>query len=151
MDSNNRLKFNLFLLKILFLLYLFSVIITSMLYSSAFVLIDCLIYLLMSLPIFLYNIYDIRRNNLISFLVFMGLNLIHLISFLKKIFTKVVEISWEDINGVSVKYSKEYYYYEVNSGSVHFELSSMGVFLVLQFVVWMIIIKKINQFEIDLE
>ncbi|MDR7211931.1 hypothetical protein J2W48_003888 [Flavobacterium piscis] len=150
MDSN-RLRFNLFLLKNLFLIYLFSVIITSMIDSSPFVLIYCWYYLLMSLPIFFYNIYDIRKNTLISYLVFSGLNLIHLINFLNKIFTKESVTSWHDVNGVLVEYIRTYYYYEINSGSVHFQLISMGVFLVLQFVVWMIIIKKMNHFEIDLE
>ncbi len=55
----NRLKFNLFLIKNLFLLDLFSVIIISMIDSSPFVLIVCWLYLLLSLPVFLFNMYEI--------------------------------------------------------------------------------------------
>lgn len=149
--DGNRLGFNLFLLKNLFLLYLFSVIFISMIDSSPFVLIVCWFYLLMSLPIFLYNIYNIRKNRLISYLVFSGLNLLHLIFYIKEIFAKKTTTHWQNINGVLVEYTKTYYYYETNSGIVHFNLISAGIFLVLQFLLWVVIIKKINQFEIDLE
>lgn len=150
MDTN-RLRFNLFLLKNLFLLYLFSVIIITMIDSSPFVLIVCWLYLLLSLPVFLFNIYEIRHNKIISYFVFSGLNLLHLISYFKKIFTKETITRWQDINGVSVEYTKTYYYYETNSGTVYYNLITAGIFLVLQFVFWVIIIKKMNQFEFDLE
>lgn len=147
----NRLKFNLFLIKNLFLLYLFSVIIISMIDSSPFVLIVCWLYLLLSLPVFLFNMHEIRYNRIISYIVFSGLNLVHLISYLKEIFTKKTVTGWQNINGILVEYTKTYYYYETDSGTVYFNLISAGIFLVLQFFVWMIIIKKMSQFEIDLE
>jgi hypothetical protein len=147
----NRLKFNLFLIKNLAFLYVFSVIIILIKYSSYFVLINCWIYLLFSLPVFFFNIYEIRHNKIISYFVFSGLNLIYLICFVTKIFKKETVTRWQDVNGVSVEYTKTYYFYEINSGSVHFTLVCMGVFLVLQFFVWMNIIKKMSQFEIDLE
>ncbi|TWI01140.1 hypothetical protein IQ05_00707 [Flavobacterium tiangeerense] len=150
MDTN-RIKFNFFLLKNLFLLYLFSVIIISMIDSSPFVLIVCWLYLLLSLPVFLFNMYEIRHNRIISYIVFSGLNLVHLISYLKEIFTKKTVTGWQNINGILVKHTKTYYYYETDSGTVYFNLISAGIFLVLQFFVWMIIIKKMSQFEIDLE
>ncbi|URM35130.1 hypothetical protein [Flavobacterium anhuiense] len=150
MDSN-RLGFNLFLLKNLFLLYLFSVIFISMIDSSPFVLIVCCFYLLLSLPVFLFNIYEIRHNKIVSYLVFSGLNLLHLIFYIIEIFAKTTTTHWHNINGVLVEYTQTCYYYETNSGSVHFNLISAGIFLVLQFVLWVVIIKKINQFEIDLD
>jgi len=150
MDTK-RIKFNLFLLKNLFLLYLFSVIIISMIDSSPFVLIFCWSYLLMSLPIFLYNIYEIRHNKIFSYFVFSGLNLIYLIDFVAKIFRKETVTRWQHVNGIPIEYTKTYYFYEINSGSVHFALVCMGVFLVLQFFFWLFIIKKMNQLEIDLE
>lgn len=149
MDAN-RLKFNLFLVKNLALLYVFSVIIISVIYSSAFVLINCGIYLLLSLPVFLFNIYEIRHNKLISYFVLSSLNLLHLIFYLKEIFTKKTVTSWQNINGVLVEYTKTYYFYEINKGSVHFELICLGIFLFLQFVFWRVIVKKVNQFNIDL-
>lgn len=150
MDTN-RIKFNLFLLKNLFLLYLFSVIIISIIDSSPFVLIFCWSYLLMSLPIFLYNIYEIRHNKIISCFVFSGLNLIFLIDFVNEIFRKETVTRWQKVNWVSVEYTKNYFFYEINSGSVHFAFVCIGVFLVLQFLFWLFIIKKMNQLEIDLE
>jgi hypothetical protein len=150
MDTN-RLKFNVFLVKNLAWLYVFSVIIISIVYSSVFVLIDCWVYLLLSLPVFLFNIYEIRRSKIISYFVFSGLNLLHLIFYFKEIFTKKTVSRWQNINGVLVEYTKTYNYYETDSGTVHFNLFTAGIFLVLQFVFWLVVIKKMNQFEIDLE
>lgn len=147
--DNNRIKFNFFLLKNLILLYLFSVIIISIIDSSPFVLIECWLYLLLSLPVFLFNIYEIRHNRIISYFVFSGLNLIYLIDFVNKIFTKETVTSWQPVNGDSIEYTKTYYFYEINSGIVHFTLICMGVFLILQFLFWLVIIKKMNRFEID--
>ncbi len=83
--------------------------------------------------------------------MFSGLNLVHLISYLKEIFAKKTVTGWQNINGILVEYTKTYYYYETDSGTVYFNLISTGIFLVVQFFVWMIIIKKMSQFEIDLE
>lgn len=146
----NRLNFNLFLVKNLLFLYIISVITILIVYSSAIVFLNCFIYLLFSLPIFLLNTYNIRQNKIISYIVFSGLNLVNFFIYLNKIYTKETVTRWKNVNGVLVEYTKTFYFYEINRGSVHFELINIGVFLIIQFIVWIIIIKKINQFEIDL-
>lgn len=75
----------------------------------------------------------------------------HLFFYFKEIFTKKAVTFWSNENGISVEHTKIHYYYETDSSTVHFNLVCMGVFLVLQFFVWMTIIKKMSQFEIDLE
>jgi hypothetical protein len=149
MDTN-RFKFNMFLLKNLILLYVLSIIIISIIESSPLVLIYCMYYTFFSLPIFLYNVYSIRQNNFISYFVFSGLNIIYLIVYLNKIFTKETVTSWENVKGILVEYTRTYYFYEINSGSVHFQLTCLGIFLFLQLVFWRVIVKKKDKFDIDL-
>jgi hypothetical protein len=82
--------------------------------------------------------------------VFSGLNFLHLIYYFKEIFTRKTVTSWQNINGVLVEYTKEYYYYETDSGTVHFNLTTAAIFLVLQFLFWLLIIKKMNQLQTPL-
>lgn len=147
--NQNKIKFNFFLLKNIILSYLFSVIIISIIKPSPFILINCFIYSILSLPLFLFNISDIRNNKIINYFIYTGCNYIYLINFIKEIFSKESITRWENINGVSIKHTKTYYFYEINSGAINFELICLVTFLMIQLILWFFINKKIKTFNLD--
>lgn len=146
----NRLRFNFFLIKNLTLLYVLSVIINSIIFSSALVLINCLIHIIFSLSIFLLNINTIRNSRIKSYFAFSSINFLYLGFYLNKLFTKKTVTAWENVKGELIQYERTYYFYEINKGAVKFELVSFGIFLFCQLIIWYVMNKN-KQFRIDLD
>lgn len=147
--DNNRIKFNFFLLRNIILLYIISVIIISAIEPSPFILINILIYTTLSLPVFLFNNYQIRNNKILNYFIFSGCNYIYLINFINEIYEKKSITRWENINGVFVEYTKTYYSYEINRGAINFELTCLVIFLILQLFFWYLINKRMVKFNLD--
>ena len=149
--NRNRFVFNRFLLVKIFQLFFTSTVISMCVYLSFYnnnpmvfsnAILNSFVYSILSSPLFLFNNYNIRQNKFINYFVFSSLNYIYLLNFVSKIFTKELVTSWSNEKGVLKEYTKTYFYYEINSNSVCFELICLCTFLILQFIFWFMINKK---------